>query len=133
MGMFDHVQINVPMPDPAHDGVTWQTKDFEKEMDMYVVKSDGRLFIRCDRLSKPTESGMLRMAGHVDTFLEDFSGDIHATTVLNYEPIAYRLAFANGTLTSIARADRRYCRHCTRMVNVESGEARCAACGGLLQ
>jgi len=41
--MFDEVRCQYPLPNPAHQGLLFQTKDLESMMDEYVITRRGRL------------------------------------------------------------------------------------------
>ena len=43
MGLFDTVKCEYPLPDPAHQDLEFQTKDFECLLDHYRITRDGRL------------------------------------------------------------------------------------------
>jgi hypothetical protein len=43
MGLFDEVRSEYRLPDPAHQGLVFQTKDLESLMDEYVITRRGRL------------------------------------------------------------------------------------------
>ena len=43
MGMFDDVRCEYRLPDPAHQGLVFQTKDLESALDEYVITRRGRL------------------------------------------------------------------------------------------
>lgn len=43
MGLFDEVRCDYPLPDPAHQGLVFQTKDLENAMEEYRITRRGRL------------------------------------------------------------------------------------------
>ena len=43
MGLFDEVRCEYRLPDPAHQGLVFQTKDLESALDEYVITRRGRL------------------------------------------------------------------------------------------
>lgn len=47
MGMFDHVRVEVPLPD-GHEPEGCQTKAFECELAVYTIRADGTLWRRPD-------------------------------------------------------------------------------------
>jgi hypothetical protein len=57
MGMFDSIQIQMPVPDPAHQDLTFQTKDLACALDRYVILPDGHLvheWVEREYLEDPT-------------------------------------------------------------------------------
>jgi len=43
VGLFDEVRCEYRLPDPAHQGLVFQTKDLENALDEYVITRRGRL------------------------------------------------------------------------------------------
>jgi hypothetical protein len=43
VGLFDEVRCQYRLPDPAHQGLVFQTKDLENTLDEYVITRRGRL------------------------------------------------------------------------------------------
>lgn len=43
MGLFDEVRCDYPLPDPAHQGLLFQTKDLENALEEYLITRRGRL------------------------------------------------------------------------------------------
>ena len=43
MGLFDEVRCEYRLPNPAHQGLVFQTKDLENMLDEYVITRRGRL------------------------------------------------------------------------------------------
>lgn len=44
--MFDSIQWDYDLPDEEHEGLIFQTKDFECMMDLYMVDKKGDLFVK---------------------------------------------------------------------------------------
>lgn len=47
MGMFDDLRCEMPLPAPDCDGVSFQTKDFECNLDLYTIRKDGTIWRKC--------------------------------------------------------------------------------------
>jgi hypothetical protein len=43
VGLFDEVRCEYRLPNPAHQGLVFQTKDLENMLDEYVITRRGRL------------------------------------------------------------------------------------------
>ena len=43
MGMFDRVHCDLPLPDPKHQDLEFQTKDLDCLLDRYTISAEGRL------------------------------------------------------------------------------------------
>jgi hypothetical protein len=55
VGLFDEVRCEYPLPNAAHQGILFQTKDLESLMDEYVITRRGRL-VRTKR-GRPGDGG----------------------------------------------------------------------------
>lgn len=43
MGMFDYIKCDYPLPQSRVQGNVFQTKDFDSNMDSYLITQDGKL------------------------------------------------------------------------------------------
>ena len=90
MGMFDDVRCRYPLPDPAHNGLNFQTKDTPSQsLDTYLISAEGRLFRR----------EWVEVDFHGDLRFYAFA-DRHDT---NSEWIEYVALFTDGQLTRVER------------------------------
>lgn len=49
MGLYDTLRCEYPLPEPTHQRREFQTKDFERLLDEYLITRDGRLVRRARR------------------------------------------------------------------------------------
>lgn len=103
MGLFDEVRCQHPLPNPAHQGLLFQTKDLECLMDEYVVTRRGRL-VR-------TRSGWLQQrARRVACPIHQ---DLRVYTSVEVEPeerewVEYVFRFSAGKVTRVRRSRDRH-------------------------
>ena len=98
MGLFDTVRCEYPLPDPAHQGLEFQTKDFDCLLDEYLITRDGRLVQRAGRGEKGLALDVER----------PYHGDvrIYRTNPRNVrEFIEYVVRFTRGRVEWIRRLD----------------------------
>lgn len=124
MGMYDHLRVLAPLPDPEYQERTFITKSLECLFDDYTITSDGRLVLReVDWEDTPEEEmpyygteewergGLVRVIGLIreksarDVTLQDFHGDIYFHATGNAPDRAlFAIDFRAGT-TSVLEAD----------------------------
>ena len=98
MGLFDTVRCDYPLPDAAHQSLEFQTKDFERSLDEYLITRDGRLV----RRARPRETGLVRDVEcpfHGDVRIYDL--DPHKERGL----VEYVVRFTNGRVEWVRRLD----------------------------
>lgn len=94
MGMFDIVKCAQPLPDGYEDdGRGFQTKAFDRRLDLFEITEDGRL-VRTER----DEDGEALSISEIS-----FNGTFRFAAV--EAPRAYAATFSNGALTSICAID----------------------------
>ena len=80
MGLFDEVRCEYRLPDPAHQGLVFQTKDLENALDEYVITRRGRLRPDEARVSRaaaaaasvcPIQQDLRRSAGRLVPALQE--------------------------------------------------------------
>jgi len=52
MGMYDHIEVEAPLPNIGISSETFQTKDFEKTFGYYIIAKKGKIFKRYRLLKK---------------------------------------------------------------------------------
>lgn len=124
MGMYDHLRVQAPLPDPEYQERTFITKSLECLFDDYTITSDGRLVLReVEWETTPEEEmpyygteewerggfvrviGLMREKSARDVTLEDFHGDIYFHATVNAPDGAlFAIDFRAGT-TSVLEVD----------------------------
>jgi hypothetical protein len=100
MGLFDTVYCEYPLPDPRHQDLDFQTKDFERLLDTYTITRDGRLVRHAGR-------GLTRLDRDIEWPLH---GDIRIYTheeSLDPHWIEYVVRFTHGLVEWIRPRGRR--------------------------
>lgn len=99
MGLFDEVRCEYRLPNPAHQGLVFQTKDLENLMDEYVITRRGRLVRTKRGLLAPRPCRVvcsihqdLRICGSVEVGPEE------------HEWIEYIFRFTEGRVTRVRRS-----------------------------
>jgi hypothetical protein len=123
MGMFDHVRVEYPLPDPAHNSLSYQSKSLDCTLTEYVVEKDGTLtcfdqkyeFVPEEQrpyYGKPEWDenpfykihGSMKLISEVKRTLADYHGDLSVyTSDDNRDWIEYNLRFSEGKLTKVRR------------------------------
>lgn len=101
--MFDEVRCQYPLPNPAHQGLLFQTKDLECLLDEYVITRRGRLVRtrsgclepRARRVVCPIHRD-LRIHGSVEVGPEE------------HERVEYVFRFTEGKVTRVRRSRNRH-------------------------
>jgi hypothetical protein len=103
VGLFDEVRCEYPLPNAAHQGLLFQTKDLENLMDEYVITRRGRL-VRTKRWLLEPRSCRVVCPIHQDL-------RIHDSVVVGpdeREWVEYVFRFTEGRVTGVRRSrDRR--------------------------
>lgn len=120
MGLFDNVKFSYPLPIPQAQGEIFQTKDFENQLDTYLVKQDGSLWrvdYDIEDRSDPNATGLAALAGRMTRVnprptpyphsgVVNLYGDypvIDPDTQARAEGVVELMAvFANGQLTQLS-------------------------------
>jgi hypothetical protein len=130
MGLFDEIQCEYPLPDPAVQKEIFQTKRLDCSMDRYTITADGRLILHKTRYELVPEEerpsygtpewetspftrflGSLRVVPEGDVELV-YHGDIEFYTPIggagDDEPewFEFQARFTEGRLQWIRRVDR---------------------------
>ena len=94
MGMFDHVNVEVDLPDDVDNDLHFQTKAFHCYMDVITITKDGRLIVP-------------------DCFNDDRERDANFHGEFNFythtpdkEWIEFKAKFIEGDLVEIVRIER---------------------------
>lgn len=103
MGLFDEVRCEYPLPDPAHQGLLFQTKDLGRGMELYLITRRGRL-VR-------TRSGWLRPRKRRDVF--PIHQDLRIYDSVEVGPderewVEYVFRFSEGKVTRVRRSKDRH-------------------------
>ena len=100
MGMFDTVHCDLPLPDPKHQDLEFQTKDLERLLDRYTITGDGRLVRHARPLAKsPTRNVEWPVHGDVRIY----AGDPEKERGL----VEYEVRFTYGWAEAIRRLDEK--------------------------
>ena len=99
MGLFDEVRCEYRLPNPAHQGLVFQTKDLESLMDEYVITRRGRL-VRTKRGLLAPRSCRVVCPIHQDLRIYDSV----AVTPEEREWIEYVFRFTEGRVTRVRRS-----------------------------
>jgi hypothetical protein len=113
VGLFDDVRCEYPLPDPAHQGLSFQTKDLECLLDEYVITRRGRL-VR-------TRSGFLEPRGRRVACPIHQDLRIHASVEVGPEErewVEYVFRFTAGRVTRVRRSRDRH-RYTVKTLNPE--------------
>lgn len=85
MGMFDELKCEYPLGHPPSEGLTFQTKSMDCNLDKYRIDKNGALWIErydIEDRSDPNAKGVARLFGSLSRVnkreerLSDFSGEI---------------------------------------------------------
>jgi hypothetical protein len=108
MGMFDYIEFECEIPEPARKCYPegWQTKDLRNMMDVYVVKNDGALFRKKTKYVAAPERKLFPYQAVPDGEEEvvDYHGDIFvigSPSSESNEFIEMRVRFTHGKLEEI--------------------------------
>jgi len=103
VGLFDEVRCEYPLPNAAHQGLLFQTKDLENAMEEYLITRRGRL-VRTKRGWLEPRSCRVVCPIHQDL-------RIHGSVVVGpdeREWVEYVFRFTEGRVTGVRRSrDRR--------------------------
>jgi hypothetical protein len=103
VGLFDEVRCEYPLPNAAHQGHLFQTKDLENLMDEYVITRRGRL-VRTKRGLVEPRSCRVVCPIHQDLRIHDSV----AVGPDEREWVEYVFRFTEGRVTGVRRSrDRR--------------------------
>jgi hypothetical protein len=100
MGLFDTVHCNLPLPDPNHQDLEYQTKDLERLLDIYTITAEGRM-IRHARTRAKSPSRDIEWPVHGDVRI--YAGDPEKERGL----IEYEVRFTYGWADAIRRLDEK--------------------------
>jgi hypothetical protein len=94
MGMFDDIRCEHPLPAPNCEGIAFQTKDLDCDMDQLLIKADGTLW--------RIESGRcFRTDNHIGQ-LSDYFGELRFYTCGSTKGphwwLEFRARFVDGKL-----------------------------------
>lgn len=107
MGMFDSVEFECEIPEPARKCYPggWQTKDLHNTMDVYVVTKDGQLIHRKTKLVDAPERQFIKLKAVPDgEEVIDYHGDIFvigSPSSEGAEFVEMRVRFTHGKLENI--------------------------------
>lgn len=93
MGMFDYIRCEHPLPAPDAEGLEFQTKDADCDLDQLLIRADGTLW----RAASPHSDNAL---GH----LSDFFGEVFFYTSVDGSHnrpgawLEFRARFVDGKL-----------------------------------
>lgn len=118
MGLFDDVKIDYPLPEPAHNGYDYQTKDLECLMQRYTITEDGRLLQHAFHLEVVPGETRKIFGSEVSALTRVEDGDVeipHHGDVFVYTSragvptpegwIEYRVRFTEGRVSSVVQID----------------------------
>lgn len=123
MGMYDFVICEYPLPDSEVQDAKFQTKDFDCNLDEYVITKDGMLIHKVFTYEVVPEEerpyygtpkwddplyqlfGMLRLKHVRDEVMSDFHGDVRFYTFKDDGFYEYVARFSYGKLDFIKRIE----------------------------
>jgi hypothetical protein len=111
MGMFDYIEFECEIPEPARkcDPHNWQTKDLQNTMDVFVVSKDGQLIHRKTKIVEAPERKFWPFKAIPDgEEVIDFHGDIFVSSSPsseNREFVEMRIRATHGKLEEIKLID----------------------------
>ena len=85
MGMFDYVRCHYPLPIEGANGLLYQSKDLDCQMDLFEIREDGTLWRESydvEDHSDPNAEGIMRLCGMLSRVnqrwerVEDFTGEV---------------------------------------------------------
>lgn len=103
MGLFDDVKVEFPLPDPAYQDLDFQTKDFDCEMDTYLITADGKLIRNTAKVQLKNDE-YVPIGGNISEV--DFHGDFNFYTSLENQDLKwleYKARFTEGVCQWIRR------------------------------
>ena len=127
MGMYDDLKCEYPLPDKEVQKETFQTKDFDCQMEEYLITEEGKLvhhtvryetvpdeereyygtpewdekpFVRSFGCMRSIPTGDVEIPFHGDLLFYTYTGDFNKGTDIWYE---YEARFTEGQLTKIKR------------------------------
>jgi hypothetical protein len=133
MGMFDEIRCEYPLQDPAHNKLSFQTKDLENVLDNYTITKEGRLlreaydaeWVEEDPavVAKKKAEGRLCFGGHIkrsNIRMEDqnyhgyitFYDNIKGKDGAEDEWVEYKAKFTDGTLVEVIRHYPEWVKQC---------------------
>ena len=96
--MYDNVYSEYPLPNKEVQAEEFQTKDFDRFMDKYIISKEGRLYFRHLNASPVPEMTMVDM---------NFHGVMNFYTLKNDKWFEYNAKFSHGQLKEITRINER--------------------------
>ena len=106
MGMFDNVLVEYPLPGPkielpvndplGDDGRFFQTKDFDRALDTYIITKEGKLLIK--------QTVFLETVTAEEVTEKIFTGSFKFySCTTSHEWVEFKATFKNGILKKIKR------------------------------
>lgn len=123
MGMFDDIRCDYPLPDPAHNQLSFQTKCLENVLDHYTITVEGRLLREAydadwvaedpEVYAKKKAEGKFTLGGYINRtniHMEDTNYHGFVTFYDNVrvagkeaEWVQYKAKFTDGKLVEVVR------------------------------